>query len=150
MTKSLGVVSKTSTSGSHACPTSVVKWPTLGWEEGRGYCLPGLQWHLWWCLPLDPHRAASDVQAGGADREVDWKLAECLGLGGGDPQIQLETVGSRVLQWPVLGLVLLNLWMMGQRVASAGLLVMPNWEEWLLHYRVVLPSRMTSTCWRNG
>lgn len=34
--------------------------------------------------------------------------------------------------------------------SSASLLMTQNWEEWLMHERVVLPSRETSTGWRCG
>ncbi|KAK4830979.1 hypothetical protein QYF61_014498 [Mycteria americana] len=37
----------------------------------------------------------------------------------------------------------LMIWMM-------ALQIKPNWEEWLIHQRLVLPSRGTSTGWRNG
>lgn len=41
-------------------------------------------------------------------------------------------------------------WIMKQSVLSAGLLLTPNWEEWLMQQRVVLWSRGTSTGQRNG
>ncbi|KAM6362326.1 DCN1-like protein 4 isoform 11-T28 [Alca torda] len=40
-------------------------------------------------------------------------------------------------------------WMMGQSVPSASLLVPPKWEKRLIHQRVTLPSRGTSTSGRN-
>jgi len=39
----------------------------------------------------------------------------------------------------------LMIWMIGQ-----SLQMTPNWEEWRLYQRVMLPSRGTSTGWRNG
>jgi len=38
---------------------------------------------------------------------------------------------------------------MGLRALSASLLMTPNWEEWLIHHRVMLSFRGTSTGWRN-
>lgn len=54
MTKSLGVVSMASPSGSRAWPTwytSVEKGLT-SCMRGRQRALPGFQWDLWWWLPL--------------------------------------------------------------------------------------------------
>jgi len=39
---------------------------------------------------------------------------------------------------------------LGQSVPAASLLMAQNWEEWLKGQRAVLPSRETSTAWRNG
>jgi len=40
--------------------------------------------------------------------------------------------------------------MTGHNVTSASLLTTQYWDEWLMHERVVLPSRGTWTGWRNG
>lgn len=42
------------------------------------------------------------------------------------------------------------IWMTGQSAPSASLLMTQNCGEWLMFQRVVLPSRGTSTGWRNG
>ena len=39
---------------------------------------------------------------------------------------------------------------MGKSIASACLLMTPNWEDWLIHQRIVLLSRGTLAGWRNG
>ncbi|KAK4830764.1 hypothetical protein QYF61_013253 [Mycteria americana] len=60
---------------------------------------------------------------------------------------------SSVEQKSILSPIQFNtlvIWMIGQSVPSAGLLLTLNWEEWLICQRVVLPSRETSTGWRNG
>ncbi|GAB0208906.1 mitochondrial enolase superfamily member 1 [Grus japonensis] len=44
----------------------------------------------------------------------------------------------------------LMIWMMGQSVPSACLLMTQNWEERLIGQRLILPSRGTLTGWRNG
>lgn len=41
-------------------------------------------------------------------------------------------------------------WVLGQSVPSAGLLMTPNWEEWLVHQRVVVQPRESLTGWNNG
>lgn len=38
---------------------------------------------------------------------------------------------------------------MGQSAPSANLLMTQNWDEWLIHRSVTLPSRGASTGWRN-
>lgn len=38
----------------------------------------------------------------------------------------------------------------GADCPSAGLQTTQSWEEWLIHQRVMLPSRGTLTVWRNG
>ena len=50
----------------------------------------------------------------------------------------------RALRLPPLAQILFNLII---NVPSASLQMTPNWEEWL---RVMLQSRGTWTCWRNG
>lgn len=41
-------------------------------------------------------------------------------------------------------------WIKGQQISLGSLLMTQNWEEWLIHERVVLPFRGTLTGWRNG
>lgn len=40
--------------------------------------------------------------------------------------------------------------MLGQSTLSASLLVIQNWEEWMVDQRIVLLFRETWTGWRNG
>lgn len=76
---------------------------------------------------------------------------------GGCWSVVQNLVGGQTLvmcQWDFYRVLTLTsslvIWMMGQSTSSANLLITQNWEEWLIHQKVVLPSRGTLAGWRNG
>lgn len=82
------------------------------------------------------------------EQMVDWNLVEQA-----QHHVQLGWVTRGVLQRSVLGPAPISLCMNdlddGHSV-PAEFCRLQNWQEWLIHQRVMLPSRGTSTGRRNG
>lgn len=112
--------------------------------------LPQLQSGFWHCLPYPHSKTVADDE-----QTADWKL------NGWDQKVVISSTKS---SWKPVGSGVpwaqswiqpcstssLRIWMMGQRVPSAGLLVGCNREGWPVRKRVMLPSRGFLKVWGNG
>lgn len=122
-------------------------------EEQWILSISELQWGFQHCPLQDPHRNAVDMHSGWADSEVAWNPAEWLsqrvvisGLWSSSrPVTSSDPKGQYWVQSSAAS-SLMNL-MIEQSVPLASLQVTPNWKEWLIPQKVMLPS---SVSWRNG
>lgn len=118
-----------------------------GWGESSGYCTVSYKILIKKLLMYGPHEQMV--------RWVEnWLNGQAWGMMLSSLKSRGRPVNSNVHQGsllhPLNSTSSLMMWMMEQSAPSISLPMTPNWEEQLIHERIVLSSRRMLTGWRSG